>query len=206
MRISLIGMSNIGKSTWARQVAAKGGYGLVACDALIEKRLGAELTQKGMRGMASWMGLPWEPQYKKNAAIYLDHERAVMREQLARLKADEGLQVVMDTTGSVIYTGDDILAEMRATTTVVYLEASEEHTEALFKHYMTHPKPTIWGDIYAPQANESGEETLKRCYPELLRFRAGRYAEIAHMTIPFAQHRDRSANLGAAIRERVRGL
>lgn len=201
MRVSFIGMSNIGKSTWARRVAAEKGCALIACDALIEKKLAPELAlegQRGLQGVAAWMGFPFDAQYRKNSGLYLAYEQEVMREALAQLKEDKG-DAVIDTTGSVIYTGADILAELRAATRVIYFEASEAHLESLFERYLAYPKPVIWGDAYKPRKDETPQETLKRCYPELLRERARRYKELAHITIPFEQHRNRKADIDTLI-------
>ena len=204
MRVSLIGMSNIGKSHWATRIAADTGCDHIHCDALIEEKLRPELAQngyEGLHGMARWMGLPAAPQHKQHSAMYVAFEREVMREILDRLRNPPEEAAIIDTTGSVIYTGDDILAELAATTKVIYFEASEAHTETLFKHYIANPKPTIWGDLYAPLPGESERETLKRCYPLLLRERARRYRALAHVTIPFEQHKAHSADIGTVIRE-----
>ncbi|MGB9153946.1 MAG: hypothetical protein WCD70_12775 [Alphaproteobacteria bacterium] len=206
MRISLIGMSNIGKSTWAKRMAAGKGWKKIDCDALIEKKLAPELAQKGyvgLQGMAAWMGFPFDPQYQANSGLYLSYEQEVMRETLGQLRKDAASSTVIDTTGSVIYTGADILAELRDVTRVVYFEASEEHIEYLYQRYLKHPKPVIWSDKYTPRKGETQEETLKRCYPELLRDRARQYGKIAHMTIPFQQHRNRKADIDALIIDQI---
>ncbi|MFA5041037.1 MAG: hypothetical protein WC464_05340 [Bdellovibrionales bacterium] len=190
MRISLIGMSNIGKSYCSKRLAAGYGFKHIDCDALIEKKISAELAEGGYRGttgMAKWMGFPSDPQYEKSSRRYITSEKEVMKEALASLP-DDPLPVVIDTTGSVIYTGSDVLDDLRAKTRVIYFEASEGHTDGLFKSYINHhPKPVIWGDSYKPLAGEAPRQTLQRCYPELLHDRARRYKEIAHVTIPFEQ-------------------
>lgn len=198
--MTLIGMSNIGKSRWSKRLAAESGFARIACDALIEERLGAELRPRGfagIHGVARWMGQPYDPQYPETGAQYLAHERAVMEDVLARLGAPDAPPTVIDTTGSVIYTGGDIAARLRDLTRVVYLEASPEHVTQLFERYMASPKPVIWGDAFAPHAGETPGDALKRCYPELLRFRAARYAALAHVTIPFERHRAADADLMA---------
>jgi shikimate kinase len=205
MRLSFIGMSNIGKTYWSKRIAAESGYVRIDCDWQIERRLAGELAQgghRGLRGVAKWMGFPFDPQYKRNSDAYIATEQIVMRNVLDHVGSDR-IPTVIDTTGSVIYTGDDILSDLRAETTVVYFEASEEHIAYLFKRYMTSPKPVIWGENYVPRADETSKETLKRCYPDLLQDRMRRYAKIADVTIPFARHKDRSSDIAALIKQQT---
>jgi shikimate kinase len=202
-RICLIGMSNIGKSSWARRIAARTGYEKISCDALIEKKMKSHLADKGfkgLRGMASWMGFPGDERYKENAALYMACEKKVMCDILERLQQDKEKSFIIDTSGSVIYSGDEILKRVRKLTRVVYLEASDEHREALFKRFFESPKPLVWADAYTPHKNENPQEAMKRCYPALLRDRARRYGKLAHDTIPFDIHRNRKADIDALLR------
>jgi hypothetical protein len=81
----------------------------------------------------------------------------------------------------------------------VYLEAAADHMEHLFKDYISHPKPVIWGNLFAPHAHETPQETLRRCYPALLDFRARRYKDMAHITIPYTTHRAHDADLATIL-------
>ena len=191
--LCFVGMSNIGKSFWSKRVSAETGCARIDCDTLIEKKLAAELaagSYRGLQGVAKWMGFPFDPQYAQNSHRYISYEQEVMREALDRLHVHTDSRFVVDTTGSVIYLGEAILAELRTTTRIVYLEASEDHIKALFRRYIAHPKPVIWHDQYVPEAGETPQQTLKRCYPALLRDRARLYRDIAHVTIPFEKHTD----------------
>lgn len=203
MHISLIGMSNIGKSYCSRNLAAHHGFKHIDCDALIEKKISAELAHgghEGTAGMAKWMGFPAEPDYAKNSRRYIGCEEEVMKEAIVGLQADNNSSVVLDTTGSVIYAHKAVLDSLRAATRVIYFEATEGHTDALFRSYISHhPKPVIWGDSYKPLAGETPRQTLERCYPELLRDRARRYKEIAHIVIPFEQLKKHWADIGTFV-------
>jgi shikimate kinase len=193
MRFSFIGMSNIGKTYWSKRIASAKGVAHICCDALIEQQLGPELKQLGYhgeQGMAKWLGHPADAQYKTNSGRYTECEQKALRESLKHLRDDAAFPAVIDTTGSLIYTGADILDELRALTRIVYFEASDAHIDDLFRRYIAHPKPVIWGDSYRPGPDELPRETLRRCYPELLHARAQRYREIAHVTIPFEKHRN----------------
>lgn len=204
MRVSLIGMSNIGKSHWAKRITAAAGCQRIDCDAVIERKLESELALggfRGLRGMGLWMGQPGSPEYAKNSVIYKKYEQEVMRECLASLRMTPDKSSVIDTTGSVIYTDEATHAELRALTRVVYFEASPEHTHRLFRNYITNPKPTLWNGLYQPQEKESPRETLKRCFPLLLQERAQRYQALAHITIPYARHRASDANVQTMLNE-----
>lgn len=192
LHISLIGMSNIGKSYWSRRLAATGGYERVDCDTLLEAKLGEELKKfgyKGIHDVAAWMGQPYDARYAETSRKYLTSEREVMLEVLARLRDKPDKPLVIDTTGSIIYTGDDIITALRELTRVVYFEATAAHTAKLFQRYLSNPKPVIWGNIFASETGEKAEAALQRCYPKLLQFRAERYRAMAHISVPFEKHK-----------------
>jgi hypothetical protein len=189
-------MSNIGKSHWARHLAEHEGYERVDCDALVEDKLAGELVRLGYKGLhdvAKWMGQPFDAQYPDTSRKYLAFEREVMLETLERIRSAPANPLVIDTTGSVIYVGDDVAAELKALTRVVYFEASHHHVAKLFDRYIAHPKPVIWGDSFAPLEGETPEDALRRCYPNLLDYRAHCYSALAHVQLPFEQHKAHGA-------------
>ncbi len=199
MRIALIGMSNIRKTIWSKRLADKNGWTRVDCDEIIEQRLGSELTAQGfvgLKGMAAWMGQPYETRYAETSRKYLARERLVMLGTLDALRtAPPEEAVIIDTTGSVIYTGDDVGDALRRQVRVVCLDSSPEHAAMLFERYIAAPKPVIWGDSFNRRDEETPDEALKRCYPELLETRARRYRQLAHTVIPFEQHMKPDADL-----------
>lgn len=199
MHITLIGMSNIGKSHWSQQMAHQLGFERIDCDTLVEQKLEPQLAKLGFKGLqdvARWMGQPYAPQYPKTSTTYLGCEQDVMREAIEKLrKAPSGKRIVVDTTGSVIYTGQAIIDALKSLTQVIYLEASPQHIELLFQKYIAEPKPVIWADNYQPQSGETTEAALKRCYPALLQSRARLYGKMAHVKIPYDRHKDAYASL-----------
>jgi len=82
---------------------------------------------------------------------------------------------VLDTTGSVIYTGDTLLTRLRETCQVVYLEAPANWREKMVKLYCDEPKPVLWQGVFHPYVGESHDDALPRCYRDLLDVRARAY-------------------------------
>ncbi len=151
MNITLIGMSNLGKTHWATRLEAECGFRRIDCDALVEAALAPHLKSKGHSGIqdvAKWMGQPFAEQYPVTSQEFVRCEREVMLkviDMLLEAQTRDGPPLAIDTCGSVIYAGDDIKQSLRELTRVVYLVASGEHRAQLFDRYMAEPKPVIWG-------------------------------------------------------------
>lgn len=188
--ISLIGMSNVGKSYWREQLSAI-GLTPFCCDDRIEQKLKTYLREGGFRGIedvARWMGQPYESQFSKNQALYLAQETLVMEEAVRELKKG-GQRLVIDTTGSVIYTGEAVLAALRELSTIVLIDASESLQAELYRQYVAHPKPVIWKEAYKPIEGETPEDALVRCYPILLHSRSEIYRRLAHVILDYDELR-----------------
>ena len=187
MHLSLIGMSRSGKSHWSSKLAER-GFRRICCDDLIADKLAPQLSRRDGKTMdlGEWMGFPYESQYKERESKYLACEIAVIGEILDNLcgsKPEE--KVVVDTTGSVIYAGEDILGRLRSTTIVVYLATPPEIKEKMLQVYVDQPRPVLWRNIFSKQQGETNEEALARCYPLLLSSRERLYGKHAHVTIDY---------------------
>ena len=128
LRLALVGMSGAGKSYWTERLAAE-NIPAISCDSQIEARLAHTLQEggfQGINGVAAWMGWPDSPSYAEREARYLSEEIASLDEVLTSLQKDQHRELVLDTTGSVIYAGNNLLFRLRKLTTVVYLAASDE--------------------------------------------------------------------------------
>src|SRR5579884_919645 len=111
LRLALIGMSGAGKTFWTRRLASA-GYPAISCDDLIEQKLAPRLVAggfSGINGVAAWMGWPDSPSYAEREAQYLAAEVSVLDELLCELERDAGKSLILDTTGSVVYTGNHLL-------------------------------------------------------------------------------------------------
>ncbi len=186
MIITLIGMSGSGKSYWARQLENTLGFTRYCCDDVIEDLLKPELSgQQGVYGVAAWMGMPYDKNFKERQERYLQLETDVMKEVIGLLEANHFKgNTVIDTSGSVIYTGEGICEKLKSLSTMVYLGSTEKTVEKLLKQYIKKPKPVIWADMYQPKEGESNEEALGRCYKNLILSRLTEYERYAEITIP----------------------
>jgi hypothetical protein len=191
LRIALIGMSGAGKSFWTKRLAAE-NIPTFSCDDQIEARLSHALQEggyRGINGVAAWMGWPDSATYAERESQYLSEEIASLDEVLTSLEKDPQRELVLDTTGSVIYTGNNVLFRLRKMMTVVYLAASDEEQQLLIQRYLKDPKPVLWRGAFQPRSGESAHDTVTRCYPALIAARRQGYQALAHCTIAVAELR-----------------
>jgi len=191
VQFSLIGMSGAGKSHWSKKMESL-GFQIYSCDDLIAERLGQKLEEKGKStiNLAKWMGQPFSEVYPEAEAFYLELEGAVISQICDELEnsSQKDKQVVVDTTGSLIYLENKLLNRLRNLTLTVQLKLPEEKHEKLFETYLLDPKPVIWGEVYLPREGESPQNTLGRCYRELLSFRNERYGLLADCVLDYSFH------------------
>ena len=192
LRLALIGMSGAGKTFWSRQLAAA-GHSAISCDDRIEERLAPRLAAggySGINGVAAWMSWPDSPYYAERETQYLSEEIAVLEEVLDDLARSPEKSLVLDTTGSVIYTGNHHLMRLRKLMTVVYLAASPQEQQLLIERYLNDPKPVLWRGAFQALPDETPRETVARCYPNLIAARRQSYAALAHCRIEVARLRE----------------
>jgi shikimate kinase len=192
LRIALIGMSGAGKTFWSRCIA-KSGTPAISCDDRIEKKLAPRLAAggySGINGVAAWMGWPNSATYAEREAQYLAEEISTLDEILSELERNPRQSLVLDTTGSVIYTGNHLLHRLRKLMTVVYLAASDAEQQLLIERYLSDAKPVLWRGAFQVRAGEAPRETVARCYPHLLQARQQSYAALAHVTLPVSALRE----------------
>jgi shikimate kinase len=199
LRLALVGMSGTGKTFWAKKLAA-GGYPSISCDERIEQRLASRLAaggHAGINGVAAWMGWPDSATYTQREADYLAEEIHTLNEVLTQLEKQPASSLVLDTTGSVIYAGNNLLLRLRRQMTIVYLAASAEEQQLLIERYLNDPKPVLWRGAFQPKPKESPRQTVARCYPMLIAARRQSYEALAHCTLPVAALHDESPDAAA---------
>lgn len=192
LRLALIGMSGAGKSHWAKNLAAF-GCPTVCCDDQIEARLSGTLQSGGyvgINGVAAWMGWPDSSTYAEREAQYLAEEIATLDQVLSSLEKDSKRELILDTTGSIIYTGNNILLRLRRQMTVIYLAASSGEQQLLIERYLQDPKPVLWRGAFQSRHGETPHDTVARCYPALIAARRQSYEALAHLTLWTASLRE----------------
>ena len=202
LRLALIGMSGAGKTFWTKKLAAS-GYVAISCDDLIEQRLAPRLAAggyAGINGVAAWMDWPDSAKYAGRESEYLAEEIHTLDEILSDLAKQPGKSLVLDTTGSVIYTGNNLLLRLRRQMTIVYLAASAEEQQLLIERYLGDPKPVLWRGAFQPKPGETPQETVARCYPALIAARRQSYEALAHCTLQVAGLRDESLDAAAFLK------
>ena len=191
MHLSLIGMSGVGKSHWARLIESH-GYRRIICDELIARQLGPLINpeEKSTLELASWMGNPYQSGYAEAQSKYLALETEVVTNICDELeeKTITNARVIVDTTGSLIYLREKLIRRLRNHTKMVYLKHSENNPLGHYQTLLKDPKPVIWGDFYVPMLGEDREASLARCYCELLKFRNREYSRISDCTLEYSFH------------------
>ena len=193
MFISLVGMSGSGKSWWGRKLRDELGFKLICCDEIIATSLAHELPSgyaKQTEALAHWLGTPFDARYQERRNIYLQHEENSLRYALDQIR--EAMQItdlahrpnlVIDTTGSVIYLSPAILSELQNTSLIVYLSLANQETETLFRRYSRRPKPIIWHDGFSIDRKLSRQELLYRNYTQLVTERQEKYDHLAKIRV-----------------------
>jgi shikimate kinase len=192
LRLALVGMSGTGKTFWTKKLAAA-QFPAVSCDDRIEQRLAPRLAAggyAGINGVAAWMGWPDSATYLQRESEYLAEEIHTLDEILTELERRPEQSLVLDTTGSVIYTGNNLLMRLRRRMTIVHLAASAKKQQLLIERYLSDPKPVLWRGAFQPRAGEKPRETVARCYPALVAARRQSYEALAHCTLQVAELRD----------------
>lgn len=202
MMLSLIGMSNVGKSYWSKRLEAEHGFARFSCDELITQQLAERFPEDALPNMdafSSWLGMPYDEGYQDRQAIALHEEYAATRTCLEC--AMEHTHVVIDTTGSLVYLSPEILVDLKQKTTVVYLDAGEAQLNQMLNLFFQKPKPLIWGQIGNREFQTETDHilTLRRLYPTLLSWRRTRYEALADVTIPYEVSHDPDVDLYALL-------
>ncbi len=198
MHLSLVGMSLIGKSHWSSKLAET-GFRRYCCDDLIEQRLARELEDSSGRAlsMGEWMGFPYESRYRPREARYLELESQVLADVLLELEAhDRKENVVIDTTGSVIYLQDTLLQKLRERTMVVHLTTPGTVQEEMCKKYVANPTPMVWKDHFMESPEKTGQESLIACYPRFLAARESKYQDLSHLALDYFMLRQPGLEVG----------
>ena len=197
LKLAFIGMSGIGKSFWSARLQAEAGFSRVGCDDEIQKILAGLYPGSGVEkidGVATWMKNPWESGHKESEREYLALEERVTTEAISALQ-ESAHPFVIDTTGSVIYLQPETLARLSSSCTTVLFEHSSEQAELLYRTFLEHPKPLIWGSSYTQRGGETHESAMARSFRELLSYREAQYRKLAQIVIPIEKHKNEALSV-----------
>lgn len=176
LRLTFIGMSNIGKSFTAMRLRKSHGFSLYEVDEAIQ----TALELKSMQESADWMGFPYEESYSAREAEYLALESSLTA------KAFEGKcgNRILDTTGSVIYLDKATREKLAKDSVIVHIQAGPNNLRRLEKLYFKSPKPLIWNGVYQERKDADKIRSLKDSYPKLLASRMDAYNAMADINLP----------------------
>ena len=166
------------------------GFRRLCCDDMIAHKLAPELTRPDgtVMELGHWMGFPYEPQHTVRASRYLACEKEALKGILEHVESlGHGFKedIVIDTTGSVIYAGEDLLARLKQCAIIVHLSTPPEVQELILKAYLTNRRPVLWRDLFAKETGEGNRAALERCYPRLLATRERLYRHYADVTVDY---------------------
>ena len=189
--ILLLGMSNSGKTHWAKLLARTFGYKHIEFDGLMGNSEEIADLIRNIPGrdeaerMGRYFGMPWEPGFQEKEDGYLAVEGRLMSKEY-------GPGSILDLTGSAIYIPDQ-LARIAQTGLVIHLATSQEARgkiiAEMLKDYVNKPKPVCWNGNFNQKPGETGEEALKRCYPLLVSSRAKLCEKFSDITLPYDVHK-----------------
>lgn len=129
-------MSNIGKSFTATHLAASFDFNAIEVDRLIWEQLGHD----DMDALAEWQGQPYSQGYEEREERLIGLEVSATR----RVMETESRNSLLDSTGSVIDVGEDLLGMLMSRCYVVHIAASGVDLERLKASYFERSKPLVW--------------------------------------------------------------
>jgi len=103
----------------------------------------------------------------RSANPTLTEEIHTLDEVLTELEKHREKSLVLDTTGSVIHAGNNLLMRLRRQMTIVVLGGDSTRTAALDQKIFERPQAGIVARRVSTEARESPRETAARCYPAL---------------------------------------
>ncbi len=197
MLITLMGMSGTGKSFWSHKMEAA-GFKRFGCDDMIAERLITKLgiQDKSKFEMHAWVGFPDEETHAERAKLYFETEIEVMQEIVDQLSRTEGTtNIVVDTSGSAIYTPSALIEKLGQLTKMIYLAVTPQMIETMLDKYLQKPVAVLWNGLYQPLEGETTTETFARCYPILLSSREILYRKYSHHIIEPEVHRSPTVSI-----------
>lgn len=198
MIITLIGMSGVGKSYWSSRLEKEAGFKRICCDDLIGEALEKKLVKLGVKpdlnSIAKWRGLPYEEKYQANERLQIMNEQEVMEAVCEEIERMESEDIVVDTSGSMVYIDPMVITRLKNHSLMVYIVANEEQVTELYNDEVIFRRPLVWGAAYKQNQNENSTEAMRRCFADLIKWRASQYERWSDISIPYNQLRNETLN------------
>jgi shikimate kinase len=196
MKITLIGMSTVGKSYWSQKFV-DAGFERIDLDNIIADYLAAYTgNTESFDTMNQWLGLPDEPRYAEHEKIFMKMEEDALKYAISILEnADKNANIIVDTGGSLVYTPPQYWQLFKQYVRVIYLKMDKTIHQTLIDNYLRDPRAMIWNGCFQPKQGETRHETYSRSYSDLIAGREEFYEIYADTTFEYAEHRDRSMTI-----------
>ncbi len=182
LKIAFIGMSNIGKTYRSKELQVYKNFNYHSIDEAIEKKLEPILQKEnlsGIKGLATWMGYPYDSEFSITQEKYLKLEEECMM----NIELNKSQNIILDTTGSVVYLSKQVLKFLKDNFLVFNFDVSANLKEVLLSKFFKNPKPVVWQDSFCQNKDEDGTDAIIRCYPQLLANRIKQYRKIADVNL-----------------------
>ncbi len=203
MKLTLIGMSTVGKSYWSERFEAA-GFERIDLDGLIRDQLVAHIDNcqvQSHQDISDWLGLPDEPRYAENEKKLMQFEVEALKYAVSILEnKPKNARVVVDTGGSLVYTPPQYWQLLKQFTPIIYLKMDKTIHQTLVDNYLRDPRWVIWNGCFDPQKGETLLETYSRCYSNLIKGREKLYEIYADYTLEYGIHRDRNMTVDAFLK------
>lgn len=193
MKITLIGMSTVGKSYWSEKFV-EAGFERIDLDDVIKDML-CTYTGKNetFETMNQWLGMPDEARYAENEKKFMQLEEEALKYALSVLeKKGKNANIIVDTGGSLIYTSPFYWQLLKQYVRVIYLKMDKTLHQTLIDNYLRAPRAMIWHGCFEPKVGETRHATYSRSYKTLITEREKLYDLYADCTIDYAVHRDKT--------------
>ena len=202
MKLTLIGMTTVGKSYWSQQFEAA-GFERINLDGIINDNLIAHIGDSQVQtheAISSWLGLPSEARYAENEKKLMQFETEAFKYALSILESKpKNARVILDTGGSLIYASPRYWHLLRQLTPIIYLKMDDTIHQKLVENYLRDTRWVLWNGCFDAKKGETMMETYSRCYHNLIRTREKLYETYADYTIEYSVHRDKKMTVDALL-------
>lgn len=190
MKITLIGMSTVGKSYWSDRFV-EAGFERLDLDGMIKERFENHLgSPQTYEEMGEWLGFPENEGFGEREQQLKQIEAAVLRDVTLLLKTTDKKRLIIDTGGSLVYAPPQYWHNLKQFVKIVYLKMDKKQYQGRIDLYLQTPRFMLWNGQFQPNEGESRYESYLRCYANLLAEREQLYEKYADCALAYEVHRN----------------